>query len=69
MSDIDYQCRQNRAKFSSQLDDKYNTKNTKTFTERKIPKHLPNLATFEPEFLKGSAISKKGKTCAFLLKS
>ena len=36
---------------------------------RKIPKHLPNLATFEPEFLKGSAISKKGKTCAFLLKS
>ncbi|WP_213181259.1 hypothetical protein, partial [Enterococcus lactis] len=33
LSDIDYQCRQNRAKFSSQLDDKYNTKNTKTFTE------------------------------------
>ncbi|OOL46381.1 hypothetical protein B1P89_11140, partial [Enterococcus faecium] len=36
---------------------------------RKIPKHLPNLATFEPKFLKGSAISKKDKTCTFLLKS
>ncbi|NBK09395.1 hypothetical protein D1835_10330 [Enterococcus asini] len=36
---------------------------------RKIPKHLPNLATFEPEFLKRSAFFKKDKTCTFLLKS
>ena len=33
LSDFDYQCRQNRAKFRSQFDDKFNTKNTKTFTE------------------------------------
>ncbi|EDN9288183.1 hypothetical protein GYE63_001326 [Listeria monocytogenes] len=36
---------------------------------RKIPKHLPNLATFEPELLKRLTFFKKDKTCTFLLKS
>ncbi|EFU89138.1 hypothetical protein HMPREF9511_02908 [Enterococcus faecalis TX0630] len=36
---------------------------------RKIPKHLPNLATSEPELLKGSTFFEKAKTCTFLLKS